>query len=82
MTRKRIKKNYSVIYQVVENIPVDSMQANIDNAFDILFGVILEKENNDKKQIDTCRQQGVYCEYGISNKERGCEILQSSSKNN
>ena len=82
MTTKRIKKNYSVTYQVVENIPVDSMQANIDNAFDILFDAILERENSDKESVDTSRQEGVYCEYGISNKKRGCEILQSSSKNN
>lgn len=68
MESKKKQKNYVITYQMAEELPVDS-QSKIDRAFDILFDSIL---NND---IDNNRQQGVYCEYGISNKKRGCEIL-------
>jgi hypothetical protein len=75
MTAKKIKKEYTIDYQVVEGAVLDNVQTKIDKAFDILFDFILESEKEVEKSIDTCRQQGVYCNYGISNKKRGCEIL-------
>ncbi len=68
MTVRRPQKNYQVTYQVAEGTPADN-QLKIDNAFDILFDLIL---NN---QIDNNRQERVYCKHGISNKKRGREIL-------
>lgn len=68
MTVRKPQKNYQVTYQVAEGTPVDN-QSKIDNAFDILFDLIL---NN---QIDNNRQERVYCSNGISNKKRSCKIL-------
>jgi hypothetical protein len=68
MTVRRLQKNYQVTYQVADGTLADN-QLKIDNAFDILFDSMI---NN---QIDNNRQERVYCNHGISNKKRGCEIL-------
>lgn len=86
MTAKRVKKNYTVDYQIVDDTVLTGIQSKIDRAFDILFDALLENETREAQWIfyvgeicispvDIYRQQGVYCEYGISNKKRSCEIL-------
>jgi hypothetical protein len=86
MASKKIKKGYIIDYQIPDNANLEIVGSKIDKIFDILFSNTLEKEIKRTywvfyiggvciDSIDINRQQGVYCGYGISNKERGCKIL-------
>lgn len=86
MAGRKIKKNYIIDYQIPDGANLSVVESKIDKIFDILFSNTLEKEIKRTywvfyiggvciNSIDTNRQQGVYCGYGISNKERSSKIL-------
>jgi hypothetical protein len=75
MAGRKIKKNYIIDYQIPDDANLAVVESKIDKIFDILFNSVMEDEKMVDNLIDTNRQQGVYCGYGISNKERSGKIL-------